>query len=217
MSQSADDPNRPTDPLNESLLLLREAQAGDNDALNRLLGRYHDRVLRLVRVRLGARLRRRIESVDVAQNVLLTAARAYEKFEVREESSLIYWLARIAENEVQKQVGFHRRQRRDPDREADQTHADPPDPATPSRAAVREEEKRLLEHALDTLPIKQRELIVQRDYLHASWDAIAEDLGYASPEVARVSHSRAVITLGKTLRAGNDRSLNPNKRSEAPK
>jgi len=48
--------------LQPSMLLLRRAQAGDRDALNDLIVRYYDRVFRIVRIRMGKRLRRTMES-----------------------------------------------------------------------------------------------------------------------------------------------------------
>ena len=88
-----------------------------------------------------------------------------------------------------RQAEFHRRQRRDADREVPLSGVQPAASAGSIPAEKREERERL-ERALDQLPEKQRELIAQREYLGASWQAIADDLGYASPEVARVRHAR---------------------------
>ena len=98
-----------------------------------------------------------------------------------------------------RQAEFHRRQRRDADRDVPLSGVQAAAPLSSPPAEKREERERL-ERALDQLPEKQRELIAQREYLGASWQAIADDLGYASAEVARVSHSRAVLALRKILR-----------------
>ena len=47
----------------ETIDLVRRAQRGDDDALNRLIDRYYDRIQRIVRIRLGPRLRRDLEKL----------------------------------------------------------------------------------------------------------------------------------------------------------
>jgi hypothetical protein len=58
------------DPLpkfEDSLALFRRAQGGDGGALNELFERYYDRIYRIVRIRMGAKLRGVLESHDIVQ------------------------------------------------------------------------------------------------------------------------------------------------------
>ena len=50
----------------ESSILLREARAGSNEALGELFDLCGDKLLALIRIRLGPTLRREVESGDIA-------------------------------------------------------------------------------------------------------------------------------------------------------
>lgn len=196
--------SRSATDLGESLALMRRAQAGEDDALNALLTRYQERILHVIRARIGPALRQRLETFDIMQQVLVTATRCYERFDVSEEASLIHWLARIAENEIMRQADYFGRQKRSPAREEPVgEHRIDPGPS-PSGVARQNEQNARLEQALDQLTVRQRELILQRDYLGGSWASIAKDLGYGTAESARVSHSRALLALGKRLHKEGD-------------
>ena len=86
------------DDLTLSLDLMRQAQEGDEAALNRLLTRYYDRVRPIVRARLGKRLRRHVDSGDILQETFETACRTFSRFDVTDEASLIGWLADLGVN-----------------------------------------------------------------------------------------------------------------------
>ena len=53
--------------LTQSLDLVRSAQNGDGGALNLLFERYYERVRRVVRMRLGNKLRQEMDSGDILQ------------------------------------------------------------------------------------------------------------------------------------------------------
>ena len=72
--------------------LVREAQNGHGEARDELFQRYSDRVLGIVRARIGPKLRRNVESGDIAQEALIEALTSLDRFETRGESSLIRWL-----------------------------------------------------------------------------------------------------------------------------
>jgi DNA-directed RNA polymerase specialized sigma24 family protein len=88
------------DDITQSLDLVLRAQGGDQASLNRLCERYYDRVRRIVRLRLGSRLRESVDSGDILQETFLAAVRSIENFEMREEASLINWLSRLAERQI---------------------------------------------------------------------------------------------------------------------
>jgi len=198
-----------SDPITRSIELVRRAQAGDRTSLNRLIERYQERVLKLVRLRLGAKLRQRIESGDIAQETFITAVRLIDQFEMRDEASLIHWLARIAERQITAAADFHSAEKRDLDRAAPfvaeaggaKPNVEPgADVDRPEVELVRGEERRVVETCLAQLPEEYREVILLRDYTGLAWDFIAEQIGSPSAGAARMRHGRALIELGKLVR-----------------
>jgi RNA polymerase sigma-70 factor (ECF subfamily) len=201
-----------SDEVTQSLDLVLRAQAGDRDALNRLFTRYYERVRRVVRLRLGSKLRESMESGDILQDTFHQAVRSFENFEMRDEASLIHWLARLAERQIIAAADFHGAKKRDHGRDVAWTdagagsrsgsvaieHADGSTAVLERLASL--EQEALLERALERLPADYRELIIQRNYEGASWEAIAETMGRPSAAAARMMHARALIEIGKILR-----------------
>ncbi|SRR5260221_250497 len=202
-----------SDEITRSLDLVLRAQQGDSSALNRLCERYYDRVRRIVRLRLGPRLRERVDSGDILQETFLAAVRSLESFEMREEASLINWLSRLAERQIIAAADFHGAKKRDSRRDVpisgpigdSQTVsvriglADGREPRPLDHIADAEEQKHV-ESCLERLPEEYRELILLRNYAGASWESVAEETGRPSPAAARMMHARALVELGKLVR-----------------
>ena len=191
--------------------LVQRAQAGDLLARDALFARYSDRVLAIARVRLGAKLRGALESTDILQEALAEAVRGFERFEMRDESGLIRWLAKLVEHRITAKASYHRAAKRaatvvsleQDRREGGKTRtleikADSP---TPSAELARREEQDAVQQALAELPERHRELILLRDYAGSSWDEIAAEVGAPSAAAARMMHARALTKLGALLRA----------------
>jgi RNA polymerase sigma-70 factor (ECF subfamily) len=201
-----------TDDNTRSLDLVLRAQAGDEAALNRLVERYYDRVRRIVRMRLGPKLRQSVESCDILQETFIAAVRALSNFEMRDEASLINWLSRLAERQIIAQHDHQSAKKRDQDRNVRMHGSHAPstsgslagapvdDRTSPPDAAAREERRLLVERCIAALPEEYRELIILSDYTGASWEAVAEATGRPSAAAARMMHVRARIELGKLLR-----------------
>lgn len=202
-----------SDRITQSLELVLRAQQGDTDALNRLFERYYDRVRRIVRLRLGSRLRERVESGDILQDTFIAAVRSLDSFEMREEASLIQWLSRLAERQIIAAADYHGAKKRDSRKEAPIAGADESGAtatvrfeftdgksAQPLDLLANSEERARVEARLAELPEDYRELILLRNYAGASWEAIAEETGRPSAAAARMMHARALIELGKLLR-----------------
>ena len=83
-----------------------------------LFERCAGKLLALIRLRMGAELRSRLESRDILNATLLRGFERLDQFERDDGTALMGWLARIAENEIRDQRDYHRRQRRDVGREA---------------------------------------------------------------------------------------------------
>lgn len=196
--------------VTRSLDLLRRAQDGDGGAVDQLFGRYYERVRRIVRMRIGPVLRRRIDSGDILQETFIAAVGSFDRFEVRDEASFISWLARIAQRQVFAAVDHHSAQKRDSGRDVPLVHsvrtdAIGIDPAASGLSPVdqlsHDEQTSMVEECIAELPEPYRELIILRDYAGASWDTIAEETGRPSAAAARMMHSKAMIDLGKLVRA----------------
>ena len=68
----------PTDDKTEELLV--DAKDGDQDAVNRLIERHREAVLRMVQMRLDQKIRRRVDVSDVVQDVMIDASRRLQDF-----------------------------------------------------------------------------------------------------------------------------------------
>ena len=177
----------------EQRLLLACAQAGDEGAFRRLIEPY--------RHALEVHCYRMLGSVqdaeDMAQETLLRAWRALERFEPRVQFQT--WLYRIATNACLDEL--ERRPRRPqpvdpfPDRPSDETASPTYDPA--ARYAIREGMELALLRAIQELPGRQRAVLVFRDVL--GWTA-AEVADVLESTVASVNsalqRARATIDQG---------------------
>lgn len=191
--------------LAESLDLLRRGQQGDRAALDALVTRYHDRVRRIVSIRMGAQFRGLLDSLDLAQDTWVAALRALPDFEPRGHGSIIRWLARIAENQVldaADRVHAARRDRRREQAAGEGTlEALPPAPGpTPSEDASRRELRAAYDACVAELPEAWREVVLLRDYALLDWPEIGEQLGRPGARAAQELYRRAQLRLGETLR-----------------
>jgi RNA polymerase sigma-70 factor (ECF subfamily) len=172
--------------------------------------RYGERLHALVRLRLGARLRRHLESRDIVQNTMMKAFQAIDRFEGSATTSLMAWLAHIAENEIRDQADFYERQKRGPDLEtpldnkigalrAEVTSA-------VSRLYVREQMERI-ERAFESLEPAHREVILLRSFEELSFGEIGERL-QRSAEASRKLYTRAMASLA-LLMSGSGKDSAP--------
>ena len=114
----------------------------------------------------------REEALDVTQEALLAAFRAYEKF--RGQSDPFTWLYRIAVNIAK------RRYRREKRREELRTHhltvvpgAEQVDHRTPESELLGQEKDRLLREAISRLPEDQRSAVILMYLENKSYEEIA--------------------------------------------
>jgi RNA polymerase sigma-70 factor (ECF subfamily) len=182
-------------------LLLAAAQAGDEWAFRQLVEPYrHALEVHCYRMLGSAQ-----DAEDLAQETLLRAWRALERFEPRVQFQT--WLYRIATNACLDEL--ERRRRRPepvdpfPDRPSDPTAPPTYDPA--ARYAIREGMELALIRAIQELPGRQRAVLIFRDVL-----------GWTAPEVAEVMGS-TVASINSALqraRGAIDRHL-PEPRGQA--
>lgn len=203
-----------SDPITRSLDLVARAQEGDRQALDRLFERYYPQVLRIVRYRLGSRLRESLESGDIVQGTFIAAVQDFRNFEMRDEASLIHWLSKLVERQIIGQADYHGAQKRAAVRRVSLDTTRPgqgssgsvsiqhADDTTPLLEKLEDaEQSSALIEALEALEPEHRELIILRNYVGASWETIAEETQRPSAAAARMMHARALLELGKILRA----------------
>lgn len=196
--------------LTKTLALVQRAKAGDRDALDRLFGRYYERVRRSVRVRLGPELRQHLDSGDILQQAFCKGFEIFDSFEMRDEGSLLHWLAKIAERQIRDAADYFSSLKRVPpgylqslDDGAGSSGDLVPQPVgrePPPPEKVRDrEEIDVIEVCLDELPPHHREIIVLRDFEQLAWEDVARLSGRPSISAAREMHATALLELTRAL------------------
>jgi RNA polymerase sigma-70 factor (ECF subfamily) len=198
---------------NQTQHLVSLAKQGDKSALQRLCEVYAERVLRIVRLRMGAELRSRLQSMDLVQDVFTSALPSLKDFTYKNEGDFLRWLATITENRIRDNLEkFHagkRNIRREiPLNDTGQAGNDslatitgPVDSTTPSMKVSRREDLDRLEKAMDKLTPEYRQVILLAKMEGLSGPELAEKLG-RSPGAARALLSRALVALSEAYGEG---------------
>ena len=200
--------------MNEPLttqILINRIQDGNSAARDELCERYLERVYRAVRLRLGARLREKVQSCDIVQNVMLDVVKGAETFECRSEGKFLNWVNRTVENRIRDEADHWQAQKRDIKKEISMEGARSPqnskpldipdahDAPTPSLVAILEEELVTLERAMDLLGQQSqeyRDLVIAVQLEGQTYAEIAEEIG-KSPDAIRMQTKRAQAELAK--------------------
>src|SRR3954447_7806429 len=176
--------------------LVSRAMAGDPTAVGRVLSIIRPLVVRYCRARLGRLDRLSVSADDVAQEVCLAVLTALPGYRVQGRPFLAFVYG-IASHKV---IDAHRsatRNRAEP-------VADLPDSAEsadgPEQRALRIELSDELSQLLDTLPEKQREILVLRVVVGLSAEETADAVG-STPGAVRVTQHRALARLRGTVGA----------------
>ena len=178
--------------------LVTLARDGDETALNQLCRVYAARVLWLVRLRMGKELRSKLESMDVVQDVLISALRDLGDFTYKSEGDFVRWLSRVVENRLRDNLDKLHAAKRDVRREvrlnSHRMAAEPIDTTTPSAIMAQSEEFDRLAKAIDRLKPEYRELIVLTKIEGLSYRDIGGKLD-KSADAVRMLVSRAMAAL----------------------
>lgn len=193
--------------LEQSLWLVRRAQEGDPDAMDRVFAIYYMYVLAVVRARLGQHLRQDLSSMDVAQEAMYEAVRGFPHFRIDSTKELRSLLATIVVHRIraharsQKAQKRDRRRERDLDRLRDSIHSGAIDfePAgdepLPLEILELAERRLQIDEALNTLRERDQLAIRLRDYEGYDWSTVADRIDSPTPGAARMVYSRALIDL----------------------
>lgn len=190
--------------------LLDQLAAGKAEAADVLLMHHRDRLKKMVRCRMDARLATRVSPSDVVQDTMLTAAKDLMNFAKNRPMPFYPWLRRLAWNRLMDLQRRHLyRQKRAVGRE------EPPAPMTdqslyelakrlvaigpsPSRAAQTKETRERLREALEALEPTQREVLLLK-YVEDMTLAEAAAVLEITVDAAKMRHLRAVQRLRTVL------------------
>lgn len=194
--------------------LIANAREGDGDALERLLERHRDAVVRLVAMRLDHRVRRRVDVSDVVQDVMIEANRRLTEYLSKPPMPFHLWLRQIARDRI---IDTHRRHRgsakRNIDREqpvnvaaGDRSTFDLvaqlcDQELTPAAAATQKELAQRVEEAITRLEDQDCEIILMRHYEQLTNQEAATALGLTAP-AASMRYLRAIRRLRELLDLG---------------
>ena len=163
-------------------------------------------MLRIVRLRIGGELRSKLQSMDLVQDVFVSAIRGLKDFTYQNEGDLLRWLATITENRIRDNMEKFHAGKRDIRREipldiSGQSSKDsfirtvgPVASTTPSMIVSRSEDLDRLEKAIDKIPPEYRQVILLAKIEGLSGPELAQKLG-KTPGAARALLSRALAAL----------------------
>ena len=191
---------------NKTRQLVALAKDGDETALNQLCKVYGARVHWIVRLRMGKELRSKLESMDLVQDVLISALKDLGDFRYKDEGDFLRWLSRIAENRLKDNLDKLHAHKRDIRKEVRLDHFGshtegryfggprPVDQTMPSVIMSRKEELDELAKAMDELKPEYKEVIVLTKIEGLSYKEISLKLS-KSDEAVRKLFTRAMAAL----------------------
>jgi RNA polymerase sigma-70 factor (ECF subfamily) len=192
---------------NRTQELVALAKDGNDSALNQLCNVYGERVHWIVRLRMGTELRSKLESMDVVQDVLVSALRDLGDFKYKDEGDFLRWLSKIAENRLRDNVDKLHANKRDIRKEVRLDNRGPTTggrffgvrgpihATTPSVIMSRKEDLDELAKAMDKLKPEYKEVIVLTKIEGLSYNEIADRVGKSDEAVRKlVSRAMAVLT-----------------------
>ncbi len=163
--------------------LVQRLLGGDDAAFGPLFEMQRDRLRRMIQFRLDPRLFGRVDPEDVVQEVFLDARQRLYAFRA-DPQSLPFWLRLVAQQTL---IDLHRRHlgasKRSAARERVFAHSHglsgflAGNLTSPSQAAMRDEMKKQLEVALESMDEIDREVLTLRHFEDLSNKEVAELLG----------------------------------------
>ena len=201
-----------TDDASKSEQLLACAAAGDGAAWGALLTAHQERLARMVAFRMDPRLRGRIDAADVVQEAFVEASAHREDYFRAPSVPLFLWLRGVVSNKLLELHRHHLGTRmRDAKRELPleaQRRWDDTSFAlwahltgqltSPSRAAVRVENRMRLAEALDRMDPIDREVLTLRHFEQLTNAEAAEVVGIQERAAAK-RYLRALARLKEIL------------------
>ncbi len=177
-----------------TLDLVRRAQDGEREALERLAARYLPRLRRWATGRLPAHARGLLDTEDVVQDALIRSLAQVDRLRPEAGGFFQAYTRQAVLNGIRDAV---RRARPRADEAALAREADPS--PSPLEETIGREAVALYEAGLARLSDTERAAVVARIELKCSWKEIAEDLGKNTPQAARMLVTRALRRLAEEM------------------
>lgn len=179
-----------TDSADTDVLVSRAAQ-GDSAALTTLMGRYTDRLKRMVRLRMDQRLQGRVGASDIVQEALIEAARRLADYERNPPAGFFLWLRGLAADRLFNAHRMHLgTQKRDAAQEVSLYRRAMPEArsvslarqllgeiTSPTQAIVRAETQLLVQEVLNRMDPIDREILVLKYFEQLTTSEAAAELG----------------------------------------
>ncbi|MEE9411508.1 MAG: RNA polymerase sigma factor [Methylococcales bacterium] len=184
--------NKRTMPSATDSELVARVRCGEMQAFEVIMRRHNQRLYRLAR----SILRDEHESMDVVQEAYVKAY--YNIHQFKGPNSFVSWLSRITCNEALMRVRKRKRIQYtldDPNNTNQDVKSTDPEPMDEIAA---QQLRKLLEEAIDTLPIDYRCVYVMRAIQHLSTIETANSLG-VSEQVVKTRYLRAKRALRKVI------------------
>ncbi len=189
--------------------LIAQAVRGDQQAANTLFARFHDRLLKMIRLRMDRRLNGRVDSEDILQEAYLDASQRLPDFAAHPPSSFFLWLRFLA---AQKLIDAQRHHlgvdKRNAALEVSLYRKPMPEATSaslaaqllgrltsPSLAAIRAETQLKVQEVLNAMDPIDREVLVLRHFEHLSNNEVAELLG-----ISKAAASKRYVSALKRLK-----------------
>ena len=185
-----------SEPPARSSQLLRQAQQGDEEAINTLLAYFRPRLRQWASGRLPFWAREITDTSDLVQETLLRTFRRIETIDADRSGGLQAYLRQAVLNAIRDEL--RRARRRPAPSPLDSGH--PAEEPSPLDVAIGHEALDRYERALAALAPHEREAIVARLELGFDYDELASLLGKPSANAARMAVQRAILKLAETMR-----------------
>jgi RNA polymerase sigma-70 factor (ECF subfamily) len=171
--------------------LIERAQAGDREARCALFAEHRERLLRMVEMRLDARLQARLDASDVIQDAFVDVLERLDDYLRDPKLPLFLWLRLVVGERLHKLHRHHLgTQMRDAGREVSLYHGALPAASSaalaaqllgkytsPTQAAVRAERILRMQEALNSLDPMDREILALRHFEELTAAEAAQVLG----------------------------------------
>ncbi len=181
-----------TSPLESTADLLVRVRSGDEDALNRLFERYLQPLTRWARGRLPRWARDLRETDDLVQDALTQTLKHVNGFDSRGSGALLAYLRQAVLNRLRDEVRRIGDRRLDSIDDHQNLAAGGP---SPLEEVLGKDLLDAYDQSLDRLTPIDREAVVARIEMGASYAEIADLTGRPSADAARMAVSRALLKL----------------------
>jgi RNA polymerase sigma-70 factor (ECF subfamily) len=192
--------------------ILKRAIAGDESALNDLFGRHQDRLLRMVRLRINRRIQGRVDEADIVQEACLEASRKIDQYLSQPDAPFYLWLRQLTGLKLAEVHRHHLGvQMRDAGKDVSIFRGALPEAnsvslaanlmgalTSPSQAAIKADQRLMVQTALDALDPLDREILALRHFEQLT-NAEAAMVLELTPSGAAARHMRAIKRLKTVL------------------